>query len=191
MVNHQSIQRQKIRLSHDALYNIHEIAYDLDGYVSIIATYLDLVIICGHSKLLNEMNNLLQIGAIHGQLFSYDTTFELGDIYVSALLMCHILFQGAPFIPVSFLLYERKLESSHEELMKFISARFPILGKSNNPVKFPLVTEEEQAICMAIDKWLPGFVCLRCWNHTFSAARFWLRIHGATSMEIPVYMEDL
>ena len=68
VVNHQSIQRQKIRLSHDALYNIHEIAYDLDGYISIIATYLDLVIICGHSKLLNEMNNLLQIGAIHGQL---------------------------------------------------------------------------------------------------------------------------
>ena len=85
--------------------------------------------------------------------------------------MRHILFQGAPFIPVSFLLYERELESSHEELMKFISARFPILGKSNNP-KFPLVTDEEQAICTAIDKWLPGFVHLRCWNRTFSAATF-------------------
>ena len=85
-VNHKSIQRQKTRLSHDALYNIHEIAYDLDGFVSKITTYPDLIIVCSHSKLLNEMNNFLQIGAIHGQLFSYDTTFELGDIaiYVSS-----------------------------------------------------------------------------------------------------------
>lgn len=191
VVNHKSMQRQKTRLTHDGLYNIHEIAFDLDGFVSKIITYPDLVIVCGHSNLLNEMNNLLQIGAIHGQLFSYDTTFELGDIYVSALLMRHILFQGAPVIPVSFLLHERKLESSHEELMKFISARFPILGKGKNSVKFPLVTDEERAICTAIDKWLPGFVRLRCWNHTFSSARFWLRNHGATSREIPVYMEDL
>ena len=138
------------------MYNIHEIAFDLDGFVSKIITYpdLDLVIVCGHPKLLMEMNNLLQIGAIHGQLFSYDTTFELGDvyIYVSALLMRHILFQGAPVIPVSILLHKRKLESSHKELMKFISINFPILGECNDHVKFPLVTDEERAICTAINK---------------------------------------
>ena len=191
VINHKSLQRQKTRLTHDGLYNIHEIAFDLDGFVSKIITYPDLVIVCSHPKLLMEMNNLLQIGAIHGQLFSYDTTFELGDIYVSALLMRHILFQGAPVVPVSFLLHERKLESSHEELMKFIAINFPILGKCNDCAKFPLVTDEERAICAAIDKWLPGFARLRCWNHTFSAARFWLRRHGATSKEIPVYLEDL
>ena len=172
------------------MFNVHEIAIDLDGFVSKITTYPDLVIVCGHPKLLTEMNNLLQIGAVHGQLFSYDTTFELGDIYVSAFLMRHVLFQGAPVIPVSFLLHERKLESSHEDFMKFVSVKFPILGDCNNPVKFPLVTDEERAICTAIDKWLPGFVRLCCWNHTFSAVRFWLRKHGATAKEIPVYMED-
>ena len=105
--------------------------------------------------------------------------------------MRHILFQGAPVVPVSFLLYKRKLESFHEELMKLISINFPILGKCNDCVKFPLVTDEERAICATIDKWLPGFARLRCWNHTFSAARFWLRKHGAASKEIPVYLEDL
>ena len=125
------------------------------------------------------------------QLFSYDTTFELGDIYISVLLMRHMLFNGAPVIPVAFLLHERKLASSHDEFMKFIASRFPSLSQSNHPIRFPLVTDEEQAICSAIDKWLPGFTRLRCWNHTFSAARFWLKKHGATSKEIPVYMEDL
>ena len=152
VVNHKSIQRQKTRLGHDGLFNVHEIAIDLDGFVSKITTYPDLVIVCGHPKLLTEMNNLLQIGAVNGQLFSYDTTFELGDIYVSALLVRHVLFQGAPVIPVSFLLHERKLESSHEDFVKFISVKFPILGDCNNPVKFPLVTDEERAICMYIQQ---------------------------------------
>ena len=51
VVNHKSIQRQKTRLTHDGLYNIHEIAFDLDGFVSKIITYPNLVIVCGHPKL--------------------------------------------------------------------------------------------------------------------------------------------
>ncbi len=134
----------------------------------------------------------MQIGSItQGQLFSYDTTFELGDIYVSVLLMRHVLFNGAPVIPVAFLLHERKLASAHGEFMKFISSGFPTLSQSDHPIQFPIVTDEEKAICSAIDKWLPGFIRLRCWNHTFSAARFWLKKHSATSQEIPVYMENL
>ncbi len=58
VVNHKSLERQKIRLSHDELYNIHEIAYDLDGFIAKIITYPDLVIVCGHPKILNEMSNL-------------------------------------------------------------------------------------------------------------------------------------
>lgn len=192
VVNHKSLERQKLRISHDELYNIHEIAYDLDGFVAKIITYPDLVIVCGHPKILNEMSNLLQIGSsTQSQLFSYDTTFELGDIYVSVLLMRHVLFCGAPVIPVGFLLHERKLESSHDEFMKFISTKFPTLSQSDHPIKVPLVTDEERAICLAIDNWIPGFIRLRCWNHTLSAAKFWLKKHGATSQEIPVYMEDL
>ena len=45
--NVQAKERQKTHLSHDALYNLHEIAFDLDGYVSKIVTYPDLLVICG------------------------------------------------------------------------------------------------------------------------------------------------
>ena len=75
--------------------------------------------------------------------------------------------------------------------MQFISTKFPTLCQSDHPVKLPLVTDEEQTICSAIDKWVPGFIHLCCWNHTFSAAKFWLKKHGAISLEIPVYVEDL
>ena len=72
VTNHMAIQRQKFRLSHDELYNIHEIALDLDGFVHKIITYPDLIIVCGHSKLLNEMEQLIQLGETTGQLLSYD-----------------------------------------------------------------------------------------------------------------------
>ena len=48
-------------MSHDALYNVHELAYDLNGFVKIIKTYPDLVVVCGLDVVAREMNNVLQI----------------------------------------------------------------------------------------------------------------------------------
>ena len=81
------LECQRFRISHDGLYNIHEIAYDLSGFVSKIVTYPDLIIVCGIPKMLNEIENLFHTDLSSPQLLSYDTTFQLGDIYVSVLLM--------------------------------------------------------------------------------------------------------
>jgi len=97
-----------------------------------------------------------------------------------------------PFIPVGFYyVHERKLESSHDEFIKFISTKFKTLSQSDDPIKFTLVADEKQATRSTIDKWVPGFICLCCWNHTLSAVRFWLKKKGAKSQEFPVYTEDL
>ena len=59
--NIQKRQRSKQRLSHDALYNLHELAYyDLDDFVHIIKTFPDLIVICGLKKMVKELNPLLQ-----------------------------------------------------------------------------------------------------------------------------------
>ena len=47
--NVQQKERQKSRLSHDALYNRHEVANDLEAFVKVMM-YLDLIIVCGHEK---------------------------------------------------------------------------------------------------------------------------------------------
>ena len=75
--------------------------------------------------------------------------------------------------------------------MKYVAVNCPTLANCRNEINIPIVTDEERAICFSIDKWLPGVRRLRCWNYTFSAIRFWLRKHGATSTEIPVYLEDV
>ena len=123
--NHRTLERQKFRISHDALYNVHEIAYDLKGYVAKIITYPDLVLICGLTVIEEELKRLLTTKAASSPLFSYDTTFQLGDFYVSAFLFRHTLFTEAPVIPAFFLIHERKEFSAHEELMKHIAAKIP------------------------------------------------------------------
>ncbi len=44
VANMQGLQRKKIRLTHDALYNLHELSYDLVDFVQHITTYPDLLL---------------------------------------------------------------------------------------------------------------------------------------------------
>ena len=87
--------------------------------------------------MLNEIENLLHTDMHSPQLLTYDTTCRLGDIYVSVLLMCHTLFQSAPVMPISFLLHERKLESAHEEFMKYVAVNCPTLANRRNEINIP------------------------------------------------------
>ena len=121
------------------------------------------------------------------QLLSYDTTFQLGDFYLSTLAFRHTLFEGGPVLPVAFLLHERKLASCHEELFKVCSKLVPSLKST----KKPIVTDEEQAYVNVISKYLPSAPHLRCWNHITQDAKIWLSHHGASHEEKSVYINDL
>ena len=112
----QSIQRQKFQISHDALYNVHELSYDLQEFVHKIVTFPDVAIVCGLKHILTHINRLLQVqleASSHvQQLLSYDTTFKLDDFYVSPLLFRNILFINSPVMPAIYLIHERKLKTS-------------------------------------------------------------------------------
>ncbi len=58
-----------MQISQDTLYNLHEIAYDLPGFIFKITTFW-------LEKLLTECDRVLHS-------LSYDTTFQLGDFYVT------------------------------------------------------------------------------------------------------------
>ena len=142
--NLQSKERQKSRLTRDALYNLHEIAYDLDGFVKIIHTYPDLIFICGLDEFVHELSLILLIDSECSQLLSYDTTFQLGDFYLSPLLYRHTLFSNSPTIPALFLIHERKFHSVHEKFMQCLADRIPSLVSGKKYI--PLVTDEEVGI---------------------------------------------
>ena len=67
-----------------------------------IITFPDLVIVCGMSNVIKDFDRLLQSSATQPQLLSYDTTFQLGDFYVSTLPFRNVLFDSAPVMPSFF-----------------------------------------------------------------------------------------
>ena len=73
---------EKHRLSHNALYNLHELATDLPNFLHTICTHPDLVCVCGNKALFAKLDRVLIIDSPSAQLLSYDTTFQLGDFYV-------------------------------------------------------------------------------------------------------------
>ena len=112
------------RISHDALNNIHEIAYDLPDFVWTIQTYPDLIVVCGMKDIMDQMDRILQIESQSKQLFSYDTTFNLGDFFVSPLLFRHTIFKESPVIPGLFLIHERKLQKTMRSCLKWPLLKF-------------------------------------------------------------------
>ena len=167
--------RSSVLPSHDALYNIHELAYDLDGFIAKIITYPDLVLICGSKNMARELDQLLQCQSPAPQLLSYDTTFQLGDFFVSPLLFRHTAFTSSPVMPLLFLIHDRKFQNVHEEVMKHTAAVVPSLTKTG--ISVPIVTDDETGICNAIDTYLPNLARLKCWNHTINAAKVNLSLH--------------
>ena len=54
------------------MYNLHELAYGVSGYIQKIVTYPDLVCVCGTDEIIQEMNRVLLLNE-NGKLLSYDT----------------------------------------------------------------------------------------------------------------------
>lgn len=178
---------EQIRISQDALYNLHEIAYDLPEFVWVIQTYPDLVCVCGMKEVLDQLDCLLLINSTLTQLLSYDTTFQLGDFYVSPLLFRHTLFTESPVVPALFLIHERKFQTAHEKLFEIVASKVSAFSRKS----FPVVTDEEKGIANAISKHLPKAKRLRCWNHIFRSAHYWCHSHNVKSAETQSFVSDL
>lgn len=115
---------------------------------------------------------------------SYDTTFQLGDFYVSPLIFRHTLFKEIPYMPVMFLIHERTFMETHQEMFKECVKCIPSLKK----VSCPLVTDREKGIVNAI---ISAVKLIFCWNHVFRDIQLWCRKHGAPKVDIAVYSDDL
>ena len=69
--------------------------------------------------------------------------------------------------------------------MKCVSDLVPNLVKGDRIV--PLVIDDEVSLFQAIGKYLPNVKRVLCWNHIVNAIKTWLKKHGSTASEIPVY----
>ena len=145
------------RLSRDAIMNTHELAYEENGFIWHITTYPDVVIVCGLKEVLDILTETISWNR-SGILLSYDTTFCLGEFYVSPRLFRCSVFEEKPVIPAMFLFHERKFQSVHEVLFSIF------IEKVKRTAGLPIVVDMEQGIVGAIH----GKTSLHiagCWRH--------------------------
>ena len=98
--------KQETRVSRDSINNLHELAYNSPGFIHQIFTYPDLVVGAGLDEMLGILDECLRSKSKQ-QLLSYDTTFSLGEFYVSPLLFCHIAFEGEPVMMAAVTIFRQ------------------------------------------------------------------------------------
>ena len=89
-----------------------------------------------------------------------DTTFNLGDFYLSVLLFRVTCFESSPTVLLAYHIHERKLAETHDEFFRHVANTIPDLRTTSNTI---IVTDGETAIRQAIDKHLPAVKSFLCW----------------------------
>ena len=82
VIKAQQAMKKQLELGHDAYYNIHNHAWTESKSIKYISTYPDLIVVCINDDVWQKISNRKDLPPVP---FSYDTTFDLGDFYVSLL----------------------------------------------------------------------------------------------------------
>ena len=149
-----NVQQKKTEgsmLNRDDLYNLIQLSSHLDGFVKHVTLYPDLVCNISLPEVITQFNQLVDVKSTEQLCLSYDTTFNLGDCYVSVIVFKHILFKETPLVPLAFVIHDRKFGSVHEQFFSFIKSAIPTISKK----KISIVIDREPGIRKAIQTILP------------------------------------
>jgi len=119
---------------------------------------------CVVAGILDMITDFQEVTRHSTPVLYYDTTFCLGDFYVSALLYRNDIFEGAPVMPLLLLVHKRRTTESHELVLKWLRR---LTGVSTAI----FVVDREVAITRAIDSVFPQSTVVYCWNHILGDVR--------------------
>ncbi|KAL4240107.1 hypothetical protein ACF0H5_000901 [Mactra antiquata] len=185
--NHLYKARRENKLSKDDLYNLIEISYELENFNKQIDVFPSLVCISGMDGILQEFNDLLIFDKENPIKMFYDTTYKLGELFVSVLSYQHIIFEKNPIIPLAFMMHDKRDAKFHKRFFEILTDHVPNLEKTS----FPIVCDREPGIKAAISKTLPNLHVVHCWNHIKTDVKVWLNKHKATQDDLQVYLSDV
>lgn len=158
-------QRCNQRISRDEIFSLHELAYQLPGFIRHITTFPDLLVYAGMTDIVDlACSNLEEsVKFAHPQMISYDTTFQMGDFYVSVLALRNTALVSDPVYPVGFMLHERKFMQHHEKFLTEILGKLGIDSKKYQ--KIPVTVDREKGIVGALKNNFTNISVVFCRNH--------------------------
>ncbi|CAF0895920.1 unnamed protein product [Adineta steineri] len=147
------------RISTDEILNIGLLGYELNGFFKFMLWQPQLVIVLMHDQMKKQFSSLLKLTEEIIPLY-YDTTFSLGEVYVSILSFRHTMFTERPILPIAILMHDTKQEYAHDNIARVLEMELPDLYK-----KCVFITDHEIGFKNAFRKCYPTMPQLRCWNH--------------------------
>lgn len=126
---------------------------------------------------------MLKEDNLPNQCLAYDTTYDMGDFYVSIITFRQTEFVSSPVTPLIFLIHERKWEWLHQFLFWRLLQLVPELNSKKVVERTIIVTDEETAIVNAVKKYLPNMPRFRCWIHAWKNIKKKLRDLGISKKE--------
>ena len=119
-------------MSHDALYNMHELHSQLiqehngvsKSFVIHMLSIPRIVVHLIPHLLLHSLETLLKVSSSPVTLH-YDTVFNVGDFYLSTVSFRNCLFEKEPIIPCGFLLHSRRLQQDHRDFIQMLTKELP------------------------------------------------------------------
>ena len=173
---------RKATVSSDSFLVLHELAYMLPGFIWNIATFPDLTVTFGLTRFF-ELLEMCGDG-----IFAYDTTFNLGDFYVTTLVAQLGQLHERPIIPIAFMMHERKFQKLHEEFCCTIAKLLPTSVTART---FNICTDGEAGCSNAVKTAFPHWNVFSCWNHILRDIEFWLKKHGGAKDDATVYKSQV
>lgn len=173
VLNHQYMERARNLLSHDQIYGLSLLSLQLKDFITDYHAAFksqNNMIYMMSDELLKKLNRLLKLPVNSRnkmlEVF-YDTTFQLGQYYVSILSFRHPLFVERPVIPCAFLLHQRKFSFYHREFLWLVTEECTNLSKC----EFAFITDRE--FTDFPKEIFPRARHYYCWNHLKRDVRFW------------------
>lgn len=116
-----------------------------------------------------SIKNLEMIANFSQLTLIYDTTFNLGDFFLSVLTYKNLLFENEPVISAMYLLHHRKNKEVHEDFFSWAKKLCPLITDKN------IITDREQSITFAIKTQLQNINHFECWNHIQQDVKHWIK----------------
>ena len=147
--NVQHNQRVQKEIGPDKILNILEINSNIDEFIHEFKLIPELQIIFGSKEALKYCQCLLDFSRRNPdaeQCLSYDTSFNLGDFFLSVLTMRNIFMKEKCTFPMLFHITETKREKRHNEFFFWLNNNFNI----KNIDKLPICSDREIGIYKSI-----------------------------------------
>lgn len=165
MKNFRDEKNRVFRISHDALFNLYQLSFQLKfadrkrssrDFVTHITIHPRIIVHLLPRPLLDSLDHLLKVNS-EPTMLHYDTVFNIGDFYLSTLTYRHGIFIGNPIIPCAYFIHSRRFHCDHLSFLEAVTdAVHSLLSK-----RVIIVTDRE----FKVSSIFPVGAHVLCWNH--------------------------